>query len=404
VIRRQQDLRRSTRRWRKPAAVVTNLESYVGLQTARTLRRHGIPVVALANRPNAPLCRTRSVEAIFDAGPDGAGTVRVLQELAPLFPERPVLFPCSDAAVLAVSAARGGLDYHLVLPDHETLELLTDKSRFLVHASQAGVPVSPFRLLLTRQDAEAASSALQYPVVVKPVRKNRVWDERAGQKAVRIFGRDELMALWDTAMPDYPVLAQEWVDGGDDQLFAYNGYFDRSGNPLASFVTRKIRQWPPHTGAASLGVECRNDEVLESALALFRSVPFAGFGYLEMKRDARTGRHYAIEANIGRRGGRSFIAEAGGVELMHTAYCDALGLPLPEARIQRYGDAKWIYLGKDLASAWYYHRRGELTLGEWWRSIRGPKVDAIFSWSDPLPFILDLFSGFIRVRRKRRPL
>ena len=84
MIRRQQDLRKSTRRWRKPAAVVTNLESYVGLQTARTLRRHGIPVVALANRPNAPLCRTRSVEAIFDAGSDGAGTVGVLQELAPL--------------------------------------------------------------------------------------------------------------------------------------------------------------------------------------------------------------------------------------------------------------------------------------------------------------------------------
>jgi len=89
---------------------------------------------------------------------------------------------------------------------------------------------------------------------------------------------------------------------------------------------------------------------------------------------------------------------------MHTAYCDALGLPLPEARIQRYGDAKWIYLGKDLASAWYYHRRGELTFGEWWRSIRGPKAYAILSWSDPLPFILDLFSGFIRVRRKRRRL
>ena len=89
---------------------------------------------------------------------------------------------------------------------------------------------------------------------------------------------------------------------------------------------------------------------------------------------------------------------------MHTAYCDALGLPLPEARIQRYGDAKWIYLGKDLASAWYYHRRGELTFGKWWRSIRGPKAYAILSWSDPLPFILNLFSGFIRVRRKRRRL
>jgi predicted ATP-grasp superfamily ATP-dependent carboligase len=151
---------------------------------------------------------------------------------------------------------------------------------------------------------------------------------------------------------------------------------------------------------SSLGEECRNDEVLQAALRLFGSVPYCGFAYLEMKKDVRSGGLFAIEANIGRPTGRSAIAEAGGVELVQTAYCDALGLPLPEARIQRYGNAKWIYFARDVVSAWYYHRQGELTVRDWLRSLRGLRMDAVFSRRDPLPFVLDSISGFARVIRR----
>jgi predicted ATP-grasp superfamily ATP-dependent carboligase len=396
-------IREAAPHWRRPAAVITNLENFVGLQTARILHRHGIPVVALADRPRDPLCRTRCVEAILDAGPAGSETVRVLEEIAPLFPARPVLLPCSDAAVFAVSAARQSLDYHVMLPEHEIIEMLTDKSRFLQRAERAGVSVSPYRLLHNRGDAEAASSELAYPVVMKPFRSNPAWGARVGQKALRVFDASRMLEVWDRAKPDYPVLAQEWVEGGDDRLFSCNAYFDAEGTPLVTFVARKLRQWPPHTGMSSLGVECRNDAVLEAALTLFGSVPYRGLAYLEVKQDVRNGRHFAIEANIGRPTGRSAIAEAGGVELIYTAYCDALGLPLPTARVQHYGGAKWIYFARDFASAWYYHRRGKLTLREWRRSIRGVRMDAVFSRTDPVPFILDSLSGLVRVLR-REPL
>ncbi len=396
-------LRRAARDWRMPAAVVTNLESFVGLQTARLLRRHGIPVVALTDLPGAPLTRTRSVSAVLDAGADGIDTVRALREIAPLFPERPVLIPCSDPAVAIISGARDSLDYHIVLPDPDVIEQLTDKTRFLAHAQEIGVPVSPYRVLRSRAEAEGASEQLRYPLVVKPFHFSTAFYERIGQKAQRVFDAAELLRVWDVASPDYPVLAQEWVEGGDDHLYSFNGYFDASGQPLVTFIARKVRQWPPHTGMASLAVESRNDVVLESALRLFASVPFRGFAHLEMKRDERTGEHYAIEANIGRPTGRSPNAEAGGVEFLYTAYCYALGLPLPRRRVQRYGRAKWIYFAHDAASAWYYYRRGELTPREWLRSLRGLRTDAVFAWRDPLPFILDWWSG-IRHYLRRPPL
>jgi predicted ATP-grasp superfamily ATP-dependent carboligase len=101
-----------------------------------------------------------------------------------------------------------------------------------------------------------------------------------------------------------------------------------------------------------------------------------------------------MEANIGRPTGRSAIAEAGGVELLQTMYCDLSGQPLPLARQQQYTGVKWIHLTRDCASALHYWRNGALTLPGWWRSLRGKKVYAVFSWRDPAPFIGDLARAF----------
>ena len=285
----------------------------------------------------------------------------------------------------AISEARSRLDYHIALPDPEVIDVLADKSRFLVHCAEIGVPVSPYRVLQDRADAAAAAVELRYPIVMKPVRDRGDWLARVGKKAIQVFEQAHVLELWDRIEPDYPIMVQEWIEGGDDHLYSFNAYFASDGRALATFTAQKIRQWPPHAGVSSFGIECRNDEVLDAALRLFGSLPYRGFAYLEMKRDARTGKHYAIEANIGRPTGRSPIAEAGGVELHYTAYCDALGLPLPRERVQTYGRAKWIYLTRDAASAWYYRGRGELTIREWLRSLRGIRADAVFSWRDQDP-------------------
>lgn len=188
-------------------------------------------------------------------------------------------------------------------------------------------------------------------------------------------------------------MAQEWIAGTDADLYSCNCYFGADSEPLVTFIARKLRQWPPEAGTSCLGEEVRNDVVLQTSMQLFRGVGYRGLGYVEMKRDPRTGRHYIIEPNIGRPTGRSAIAEAGGVELLYSMYCDAVGWPLPAAREQKYTGAKWIYWRKDIQSAWYYRRRGELSLPDWWRSLRGRKMSAVFSWSDPAPFFFDLLQA-----------
>jgi predicted ATP-grasp superfamily ATP-dependent carboligase len=97
-----------------------------------------------------------------------------------------------------------------------------------------------------------------------------------------------------------------------------------------------------------------------------------------------------IEPNIGRPTGRSAIAEKGGVELLLSAYRDALGEPLPDAIEQRFSGVKWIYWRHDVQAAILRARRGELSAGAWLQSVRGPKIEAVFSRRDPMPFVADV--------------
>ena len=393
-----------------PPAVVVGLDTITGLQTARILSARGVPVVGLTNDLDHYACRTRACVRVEEADLRSEDVVAALERLGPQLDGPAALFPCTDLAVLLISRHRDRLLpwFTLALPEHEVVEMLMDKDRFLRHAQERGLPIPETVFIGDRADAERAAETLPFPAVLKPPLKSAAWQSFTSAKALRVDDGTALLDVYDRIAPFSPsFLAQEWIEGGDDALYSCNAYFDRAGRPVVTFVARKLRQWPPHTGTSSLGEECRNDVVLEETVRLFEGVGYRGLAYLEMKKDARTGRHVIIEPNVGRPTGRSAIAEAGGVELLYTAYCDMVGRPLPEARQQRYVGARWIDDRRDLQSALYFLRRRELTVGDWWRSVRGPKWHAVFSRSDPQPFVHDLLqatrrgAGMLGARRRR---
>jgi D-aspartate ligase len=396
-----------------PPAVVVGLDCVTGLQTARILAARGVGVVGIATDPRHFCCRTRACGRVVHADTAGSDLVDALGELAPQLQPKPVLFPCTDMSVLVISRHRERLrgSYHVVLPDADVVEMLMDKRRFYEYATSVGLPVPRTVLLASRSEAEQVGGTLTFPVVLKPPIKTPVWDAHAAEKAYKVSNERELLAVYDgTRSLTDVLLAQEWIAGDETAHYTCNCYFDAASKPVVTFVTRKIRQWPPGTGSASLAVEARNDEVLGETIRLYERVDFRGLGYLEMKQDAKTGRHLIVEPNIGRPTGRSAAAEAAGVEFLYTKYCDAVGLPRPERLDQRYTDLQWIYFGRDVRSAAYHWRRRELSLIEWWRSWRGRKVDAVFSRRDPLPFVLDASRGvplvlrLLRRRAQRRPV
>ena len=274
---------------------------------------------------------TDSRRAVYTADTASEGLIELLEKIAPGFPQKPVLVPCTDMSVHQISRHRARLSahYRFALPDHDRVDMLMDKLRFYTYAEEHGLAIPTTLLLTNRADAESAASQLGFPAILKPPVKTPQWEQNTSAKVFKVTSPDHLLDVYELCHEWAEVIiAQEWIDGTDADLYSCNCYFDSDNQPLATFIARKLRQWPPETGTSCLGEEVQNDKVLEESLRLFRSVDYHGLGYLEMKRDSRTGKYYIIEPNIGRPTGRSAIAEAGGVELIYTMYCDLVGLPV----------------------------------------------------------------------------
>lgn len=385
-------------------AVVIGLDCLQGLQTARILAARGVGVIGVAKDPAHHACRTKVCEEIVIADTGGVGLVTALARVGPGFVRKPVLFPCQDKNVAIVSAHRAELEqwYEIVLPPHDVVEMMMDKARFYEFAMSRGFPLVPTYMLDSAEAVQRAAAELAYPAILKPSLRLREWSKYTREKAFIVGSAQDLIDHYERMRTWTDVLiAQEFIPGPESNHFTTNCYFGEDGEALVTFTTRKIRQWPPGTGQACLSEEAENQTVVKETLRVFGSVPYRGLAYLEMKRDERTGAYYIIEPNIGRPTGRSASAEAAGVELIYTMYCDALGLDLPTSRFQTFRNVKWIHLMRDLQASVHHMRRGELTVGDWWRSVRGRRAYAIASWRDPLPFLAALLRVVPTIRSTR---
>ncbi len=394
----------------RPYAIVIGLDSLNGIQTVRILARHRIPIIAVAKDRTHHGCRTRLCDRILFTNTAGPELIETLVKLGPELGQKAVLFPCADMNVMLISRHRAELApwYHIILPAPEVIETLMNKLDFYAYAQSNGFPIPQTRFLNSREDAERAAAELTFPCVLKPpISAIPAWEKNSKLKAYKLAGPEELLHYYEQSKTlSSDLIVQEWVEGPDTNLYSCNCYFNAQFEPVVTFVARKIRQWPPITGESSLGEEVRDDTVLNETVRLFRCAQLYGLGYVEIKRSSRTGKYFIIEPNIGRPTGRSPIAEAGGVELLYTMYCDALGWPLPEDREQKYIGVKWLDLRRDTQSALYHIREGDLTIKGWWQSLQGKKAHALFAWNDLGPFFGDLIRAarlyMIPAERSRR--
>lgn len=378
----------------QPYAIIVGLDDERGVHAARTLARHNVPVIAIARDSKSYGSRTKVCEEILLANTGNEGLIRTLETLGPQLGRKAVLFPCMDTIVLVVSQHRQRLEewYHVVLPEPDVVEMMMDKIAFYTYAQKEGFQIPRTFFLNSKADAEQAAEKLAFPCCLKPPSsKSPKWLQHTHLKAFKVSNPEELLTFYDhcSGWAD-TLIVQEWIEGTDADIHTCHCYFDANSQPVVTFTSRKLRQWPPETGQACLAEEYRNDLVLGEAVRLFRSVRFRGLGWVEFKRDERSGKYLIVEPNIGRLSGRMAIAEAGGVELLYTMYCDAVGWPLPANLKQKYEGVKWIHLRRDCQSALQLWRQGDLTLKAWWRTWRGRKAYALFSWHDPGPFWGDL--------------
>ncbi len=390
----------------RPTVVLLGIDRLLGLQLARILWQRGSPVVGVAVEPTSHYARTRAAVEIlpaqdFEADP-AAALMRIRRAGGTVANDKPILIPCTDEYIWWLDRLRSDLAPHadFLLAAHDCLERLADKARFCRELEVEGTPLPLTRIAVDGESLRQATGELAFPIVVKPSRRSPAWmHATGGAKVLRVDDPDSLQKRCEPLLAATSALVlQQWIPGGDDCMYSVFVCLDGSGEPaMQSLVVRKLRQWPPEIGVGSLAEQVSEPELAAQALEILKARGFVGTGSLQFKRDADTGRFVVIEMNT--RFALGFpICETSGIEATWIHCLLAAGRTVPasvSSEIVTPG-RKWICWKRDLASALTYWRRGELSIPDWLRSLRGRKRSADIMFRDPLPTLCDAWGKVSR--------
>jgi D-aspartate ligase len=351
-----------------------------GLGVVRSLACKGVPTCLVDCSAAAPGMRTRYAAKATIASLGGAEVIDALVGLRTRFAENPVLFLTREDTVGAVARERERIlaCYRLSLPPLELIEGLTDKRGFQALAQQHGFPV-PRAACLTRAEDLAGRDAPGYPCVLKPAVKTPQYAARFS-KAYKVESRQQLERLMAEIDGSAAMIAQEWIEGGDERLYFCLQYRAREPAAGVSFTGRKLRSWPPSTGGTASCTPASDAAPELEALTdgFFRAVGYFGLCSMEFKKDARSGRYLMIEPTVGRTDFQEEIAALNGVNIPYAAYCGELGHRLEEA-VGAAPPAAWAVGRIDRWSA-----ERQATARHFPRGLR--RYDALWRLCDPMPW------------------
>jgi predicted ATP-grasp superfamily ATP-dependent carboligase len=362
-----------------------------GLGVVRSLARKGVPVWLLDCDPGHPTMRTRHAVKVAVPSLGGAAVIDALLSLRARFAHDPVLFLTREETVAAVSEALGRIapHYRISMPEARLMRRLMDKVEFQALAQQHGFPV-PRAVSLAGPADLAATDAPAYPCVLKPAVKTARYAARF-QKAYKVRDRRELEGLVGEIDGAAEMIAQEWIEGGDERLYFCLQYRGRDGGPAVSFTGRKLRSWPPATGGTASCVPAPEaaEELSRLTQAFFAAVGFFGIGSMEFKQDAHSGRYLMIEPTVGRTDFQEEIATLNGVNIPYAAYCGELGR---DFRIAATGAAPAAWADARI-DRWSSERQASPR--RFPQGLR--RYDALWRLDDPVPWLL---TGAARLRAR----
>jgi predicted ATP-grasp superfamily ATP-dependent carboligase len=259
---------------------------------------------------------------------------------------------------------------------------MMDKQRFADFAADRGWPVPRTFSCDTASDIEVPAREASFPVILKPRVKTPVFAANSRSKVYRCESADSLRDTYRLVSQWEPgVIVQEWIPGGDSEVYFSFHYLSADGKQVGTFEGRKLRQYPPECGNTSAAVPVAQPSLDALSLEILRASGAVGFCAVEYKRDPRTGSYYIMEPTIGRVNLQVGTAIANGANIPWAAYRHLAGLE-PEAEQRPARPRTWVYFKNDLRSARYHVGKGNLSWSQYAASIAGPKVFAVWRWNE----------------------
>jgi len=376
--------------------VVLRSDSHGGLNIMRSLGRLGVPIYNVDPGPWAPANCSRYCRQKFLWDIEHQLALKSLDYLSSVrrkIGKTSILIPTTDRTARLVADHARTLKEWFIFPQLKAglADALSSKQEMFHLARHYNIPTPDAAFPRSREEVLSFSRRARFPIMLKGIDGQRLCD-RTGKKMFVARSADELISLYDFAEdPRNPnLMLQEYIPGGDDTIWMFNGYFNSHSECLVGMCGKKIRQCPVHTGSTSLGISLPNKMVEELTTRFMKEIGYQGPLDIGYRYDARDGQYKVLDANP--RIGASFRLFVGenGMDVARALYLDLTGQEVfpSEAREGR----KWIVEDLDLVSCYRYYREGQLSFGQWLRSFHGVEEAAFVCADDPLPIIAMLAS------------
>lgn len=201
-----------------------------------------------------------------------------------------LIIPVADHTTLLLSKHQKNISTYtrLYLADFKILSKLSDKGETIKIARKLSIP-TPKTYFPEEMDIDTIKNCAKYPVLIRP----RV---SAGSRGIKYVSSPlEFDSIYDFVKKEYgDPIVQEYI--------FKTGYFtacillDDTQNEIASFVYKRIKEYPLSGGPTVVGVAWDNPEVKAYSLELLRSVGWKGVAEIEYIVDS-DGKPLLLEVN-----------------------------------------------------------------------------------------------------------
>jgi len=368
-----------------------------GLTLIRPLGLVSIPVIMIDDVEEISSTKSRYVEKyyILDTMKEDEYINFLIEkgkELYNYYGEKIVLYYGNDTDLNIIYTYSDVLSrYYLFLINEATIrESLIDKLRFYNLAIKNNFLI-PKTMLLKKYLINPFN--IRYPIIVKPrvtyvnsTKNNNSNIFKAHQKAIIFKDRKEAKSILNIKNYQNDFVVQEYIEGGDDNIYSFHGFADKNNGLIAFFAGKKIRTYPKFTGQSSYLELIKDEILLNLGKNIVKRLNFKGVLKIDFKKDIKSGDYYILEINA-RYNLWHYLGAINGVNIPLAAY----NYLTTGEKLFSYNyktTHKWLDLYIDYKAFKELKSRGEINIIKWIYSLlRHRKIYNVFSWRDPIPFI-----------------
>lgn len=397
-----------------PPCIVLGLETQIGLSIVRELGRAGVPVIGIAQEPNAIGLASRYLWRKYVV--KEPRSAMLIEQIRALGEE---LGPC---CLITVSEANLGWlalhreafgKVHPVVPTAAKLNVVLDKQLTLQAAREVGIAVPQSVEPISMRQAQALAATFSFPAVLKWKDPNAVARKLSAHglellKAEYVYSPAEFLDVAKRYSPlgEWPIVQGYCPGRGLGQFF----YMHR-GEALRRFQHIRIAEWPPEGGFSSVCDSVPLDQhvaLQELSIALLRHIGWEGVAMVEYRWDPQTDRAVLMEIN-GRYWGSYPLAMHSRAEFALISYYIENGLNLPALpKIRSSVRCRMVSTElKRLVRIWLQPDRiADRTFKiRPWAELMRFIVDFfrpatryyVWCWTDPKPFAVDMKNMLVKL-------